>query len=305
MKTKLMFVKLSAALLASFFGISASAQSVSIKKVNAEYTVEATMAPGTQSNIQASHDMRLWIDIERDLDGGHTYSFAPGGVPQRYFRLAPTVEAPPIRVMIIGDSMSADCCGWGVAMPSYFKPNATVINYASPWTSTKVFLQSSEMEKMLLVKPNYVFMQFAWTDGSVGDVDRMTTMEEFEANLRTLIDTVRGFTGVPMLVTLQAARTWDNTGKLISSDHPRNAITRRLAAELNVPLFDVYKMTHDLFTELGPVGAQFFHWTPGGPDDVMHISPAGARWVSRLVALQFPEALGPYLTPMYDLPPTQ
>ena len=276
---------------------------LSIKKAEATYAIEAKSPVGTPHNLQTSADMRLWVDVAEDLPETYSYSFNATGATQRYFRVIPKTEAPPIRVMIIGDSMSADCCGWGAGMYRYFK-NATVINYAAPWTSTKVFLQSSEMEKMLLVKPNYVLMQFAWSDGGVGDVDRLTTLEEFEANLRTLVDTVRGFTGVPMFVTLQAARAWDNNGKLIYSDHPRNAIIRRLAAELNAPLIDVYKITFDLFTELGPTGAQFFHWTPGGPEDVMHISYFGALWTSRLMAQEFPPALGPYLTSIFDPPPS-
>ena len=49
--------------------------------------------------------------------------------------------------------MTSDCCGWGGGIYGYFKPNATVINYATAWASSKVFVRSAEWDKMLVVKP--------------------------------------------------------------------------------------------------------------------------------------------------------
>src|SRR5882672_9734733 len=132
--------------------LSASAafgQSLSIKKVDTNYWIEASAPADIPHTLQASDNMHLWVDIHEDVQEDYKFAFDNTGVSQRYFRLPPSAPpAPPIVVMLIGDSMSADCCGWGGGIYGYFKPNATVVNYSQPWTSSKVFLQSAEMDKM-------------------------------------------------------------------------------------------------------------------------------------------------------------
>ena len=118
-------------------------------------TLEASAPATNPHTLQASGNLHLWIDLRNELQETYSFPLDSAGVSPRYFRLIPsTPPAPPIRVVIIGDSMAADCCGWGQGIYGYFKPNATVVNYAMPWTSTKVFLQSAEMEKMLLKRKN-------------------------------------------------------------------------------------------------------------------------------------------------------
>ena len=278
-------------------------QSLSIKKVDANYLIEASAPADNPGVLQASQDLRLWVDIREDVQASYSFALDEAGVTGRYFRLIPKPpDPPPIRVMVIGDSMSADCCGWGGGLYSYFKPNATIVNYSQPWTSTKVFLHSAELDKMLLIKPDYVLIQFAWSDGGPGE-DRGVPPPEFLENLRTIVNTIRGFDGTPILVTLHAARNWDPQGSLVYSDHPFNALTKQVAAELNTPLIDLYEITFALLTELGPSGSAFMRWEFGGPDDVMHLSPLGAVYVSRLLSHALPESLGPYLTRIFDQPP--
>jgi lysophospholipase L1-like esterase len=205
--------------------------------------------------------------------------------------------------MLIGDSMVSDCCGWGAGMYGYFKPNATVVNYGMPWDSTKIFLQSAEWEKMLLVKPNYVLMQFGYSDTFYSDPDRYTTIPEFHDNLTNIVQTVLGFGGVPIMVTLHAERIWDANGNVIPRWQDRNAVVKEVAAEFQTPLLDLYQLTFDLFNQLGPSGTQFMQWVPGGPTDDMHFSSAGAVVISRLVVNALPDNLGPYLTGIFDPPP--
>lgn len=274
-------------------------QSLSIRKVDARYLIEANAPADNPHSLQASENLHLWVDIQEQVQQPYSLALENPRDSARYYRFTPTVEAPPIRVVLIGDSMTADCCGWGAGIYTYFKPNATVVNYSQPWTSTKVFLQSAEMEKMLLVKPNYVLIQFAWSDGGI-DPDRGTSPDEFAENLRTIVRTVRGFNGIPILITLHAARAWDAQANLIPTDHPYNLQTKAVAAEFNAPLIDLYQITRALFTELGPTGVGFMEWAPG---DVMHSSPLGAVYISRALTHALPDALGPYLTGIFEPPP--
>jgi lysophospholipase L1-like esterase len=187
-------------------------------------------------------------------------------------------------------------------MPNYFKPNATVINYAQPWTSSKIFLQSEELDKMLLIKPDYVLMEFGYSDYTP-DPDRGSTAQEFADNLRQIIQIVRGFNGTPILITLHADRQWDATGKLIPYENPYNAITRQIAAEQHTPLIDLYKLSVELFNKLGQSGCAFMTWDPSNPADGMHVSSLGAVYISQLVSKSLPDNLGPYLLGVLDPPP--
>jgi lysophospholipase L1-like esterase len=195
--------------------------------------------------------------------------------------------------------MTQDGSGWGSGTYGYFKPNATVANYATAWASTKVFLESAELEKMLLIKPNYVLMEYGFMDSGT-DPDRSTTLEEYANNLRTIVQTVRGFNGVPILITLHAARLFDSQGKVVPSWQDRNNITKQVAGELNTPLIDLNQLSMDLLNELGPSGSMFMNLYP---QDNMHLSALGAQYHARLICNALPDALGPYMIGIFEPPP--
>jgi lysophospholipase L1-like esterase len=278
-------------------------QSLSVGKGESNlWIVEANAPAGQPHSLQESENLRLWYDVKTEVQGAFSFSFTHTNLVHRYFRLLPTAEPPPAKiVMIIGDSMASECCGWGGGIPTYFKPEATILQYAQPWTSTERFLQSSEYQMMLLVKPDYVLVQYGFIDSSTDE--HGTTLEEFEANVRTIIDSIRGFDGTPILVALHAMRRFDSRGFVIPGWGPQNSIMKRLAAEYGLHYVDFYSSTRDLFNRLGPEGVEFMHWTPGGAHDVMHFSPAGAVYVSRLLAKELPDELAPYLTHLFDPPP--
>jgi lysophospholipase L1-like esterase len=275
-------------------------QSLSVlKKADSNYWVEASAPANNPHTLQASADLRRWVDIRSGVEAGYSLQLTNAGISQRYFRLMPSTSAPPIRVLLIGDSMTADCCGWGRGIYGYFNENATVVNYATPWASTRIFLQSAELEKMLLIEPDYVLIQYGFIDGG-SDENSNTTLEQFEANLRTIVQTVRGFHGVPIMITLHALRSWDENGRVKPGWQERNAVTRRVAADLKTHLIDLYQITLDLFNELGPSGTAFMEFAPG---DTMHFSQAGGEYISRIIVNALPSALGPYLTTAVFDPP--
>jgi lysophospholipase L1-like esterase len=277
-------------------------QSLSIiKKGENSYSIEASVPANDPHTLQTSENLELWIDVQQNVPANYSLTVETSGTPKRYYRLISTPPPPPpIRVLIISDSMASDCCGWGGGIYGYFKPEATVVNYAMAWAGTRVFLQSAELEKMLLIKPDYVLMQYGFIDGGT-DPDRSTPLPEFADNLRTIVEKVRSFNGVPIMMTLHAARLWDENGKIIPAFEERNEVTRQLSVELKTPLIDLYKITLPIFTELGPTGVAFMEYAPG---DFMHFSPAGAKYVARLVANALPPSLAPYLTNVLEPPPT-
>ena len=286
---------------AALSATAALGQSLSIvKKAESDYWIEASAPVNDPHALQASGNLHLWVDIHDDVQERYSFQFDKAGVAQRYFRLIPSIPpAPPIRVLLLGDSMTQDGSGWGGGVYGYFKPNATVVNYGTAWASTKVFLQSAEFEKMLLIKPNYVLMLYGFMDTTT-DPNVGTTLEEYVDNLRTIVQTVRGFNGVPILITLYSARLFDAQGKVVPSWQERNNITKQVAAELNTPLIDLNQLSMDLLNELGPSGSTFMNLYP---DDLMHLSPLGAQYHARLVVNALPDSFGPYLTGIFDPPP--
>jgi lysophospholipase L1-like esterase len=277
-------------------------QSISVVRgADNKYSVQAIAPAGEAFTLQSSENLHLWIDITNDVSAQYSAPLGGGDFPTRFYRLIPTPPEPEaIRVALLGDSMVSDCCGWGQGMYGFFNDKALVLNYSQPWTSTKVFLQSAEYDKMMLVKPQYVLMQFGYSDGGIGDPDRYSNAEEFTANLRTLAQTIRGFNGIPIFITLHANRYWDAQGNLIPSDHGYNIINKQVAAEFNAPLIDLYRSSFDLFTKLGREGCAFMHWQYGSPEDGLHFSPEGAVYASQLIVRALPDELGPYLTRVFD-----
>ncbi len=294
-------LSLSLLICAALASSAAFGQSLSIIKGGENnYWIEASAPANNPQTLQASANLHLWADIHDPVQGQYSSQLDGMAVAQRYFRLVPSAPpAPPIVVMLLGDSVTSDYTGWGGGMYGYFKPNATVVNYAMADTSTKEFLQSDELDKMLLVKPNDVLIAYGRVD-AYGDPDRFTTLEEFRTNLVTICQIVRGFEGVPILVTVLAARNFDENGMVSPLFPDRTAVIKEVAAELQTPLIDLSQLSVDLFNQLGPSGTQFMNYSSS---DNVHLSPAGAVVVARLVVNAVPDALGPYLTGIFDPPP--
>jgi hypothetical protein len=279
---------------------SALGQSVSIApKDGTNYVVEASAPAGASYTLQASANLHLWVDIHDIGLEKYTYQFAPGDARFRYFRLIPTPPAAPdIVVLLLGDSMTADISGWGSGFKTFFKPNATIVNYAEAYTSTKVFMASPEWDKMLLIEPNYVLIQYGFMDSDPSE--RGSNATEFEANLRTIVETVRSFNGVPILVTLHSGRYFDAQDHVIPLQawEGFNVITRKVAADLHTHLIDLNRSSAALLNKLGYDGSEFLRlW----PNDLMHLSqPLGSKYVGQLVVSDLPDDLGPYLIGLFD-----
>lgn len=291
---------LSTALVLPPGGSNVAAQTLKIlRQADSGYSVEATAPAGNRHSLQASANFQLWIDLVDEVTSRSTYTGNSQNAPLRYFRLVPYTEAPPLRIMLIGDSTASDICGWGQGMYGYFKPNAQVINYAYPWTSTRVFLRSEELQKMILVQPDYVFMQFGYVDANSQDPTQTTDLAQYGANLKTIAETIRGWNGVPILLTMHAPRAWDNQGNVDLSWADRSVVVRQVAAELKTPLIDLHELTMDLYKKWGAAGTKFME-SECFPNETMHFSLKGGQVIANLVFNQAPPVLGPYLQGILD-----
>jgi lysophospholipase L1-like esterase len=275
-------------------------QSLSIRNVNNQYSLEVSAAADKPLTLQATADFSLWIDVTNHLTGTFSSVLKSSNITSRFFRVVPSLPEPtaPIRIVALGDSRISDAMGWGGGIPHYLNQNATFVNYGEPgYGSTAA--ATWQMPTVALLKPQYVLFEFGGTDTAYN-----VSPEEFEANLRTIINGIRGFGGVPVAVTYQPLRAFDGAGNFLPWDFPYNAIVRKVASEMNTPLVDLDKIMSDLFRRLGPAGSEFMKYIhPDFPGDIAHVSPLGAVWVSQLALKSIP-GLGPYLSEnILDPPP--
>jgi lysophospholipase L1-like esterase len=278
---------------------AAFGQSLSIvKKGESELLIEAAAPPDTRYVLQASGNLRLWADINDEVSGEVSNRLDLAGVKQRFFRLAPwTPPPPPIRVVLLGDSTVAHEIGWGIGISGYFKPTVQVANLAQPGCSTKLFLTSIELWQMRVIKPEFVLLQYGWIDsvGCGGDLYRCgTTLQEYEGNLRTIVQYIREFNGTPILITPPDPKQFDDKGKVVrhAALHDHIAVLKKVAAELQTYLIDLNRLSADLLNELGESESTYILRSDA---DRVHYSPVGAQVISGLIVNALPDNLGPYL----------
>ncbi|MBE7504554.1 MAG: hypothetical protein HS113_30530 [Verrucomicrobiales bacterium] len=255
--------------------------------------IEGTVPSNSRCRFQASDNLNLWVDVADEVWGQFRHRCAPGGGTKRFFRLTPwTPPAPPIRLVLLGDSTVMDGCGWGPGLSAYFKPTVQVINLAWPAHSTKVFLASEQRTRMVVIRPEFVLLQFGAVDalGGLDPEHDKTTLEEYAINLETLIQIIRDFDGTPVLVTPIVRRNFDASGRVLPLFQDRCAVMKNVAVRLGTPLIDLNQLSMNLFNELGESGSAYLSWR-----DRVHFSPEGAQVIAGLVASALPAPLGAYL----------
>jgi lysophospholipase L1-like esterase len=249
------------------------------------------------------------VDLNDGVSDQASNRVDKAGVTERFFRLMPsTPPAPPIIIVLLGDSTVADFAsnanlvyGWGSGIYGYFKDNARVVNLAYPGYSSKSFLASDEKTRMMTIKPDFVLVEFGLIDEWSNEVANRTTLEEFGADLKIIVQIVRDFNGTPILITPQAEKFYDTEGKIVPVYQDRMGVVRNVAAELQTPLIDLNKLSIDMFNKLGKSGSEYIWWAGY---DYLHFSQKGAEVIAGLVVNALPDSLGTYLVPgILDPPP--
>jgi lysophospholipase L1-like esterase len=270
-------------------------QSLSILKEDKDrFRIEASAPQQTRHALQVSKDLSLWL-ASMIRSGSTSNMIAVIRDTQRYFRLVPWFEPPNIRIALLGDSTVADLAsnlnyfdGWGQGMYLYSNANAQFFNLASPGLGTKNFLGSDQEARMLALKPDYVLVDLCYED-AFGPVDRATTLQEYEANLRTIVLKIRGFGRVPILLTPQGLWIFNDQGLTGPAYPERNGIIQKVAADLQVDLIDLSTLSINLFNRLGKNGSQFLF------ADWLHFTDQGAAVIAELVVNALPGSFGRYL----------
>lgn len=197
---------------------------------------------------------------------------------------------PAIKVVLIGDSTVNDEGGWGPGFRASFGPEIQVINLARNGRSSKSFRDEGLWKPALAERPDYILIQFGHNDGPGKGPDRETDPQTtYRENMIRYVDEARAIGAKPVLITSIARRLFTEDGKIRpDSLVPYVDVVRRIAAEKNVPLIDLYELTRAQAEKAGPVGAlEIGRKLPNGQQDTTHLGPKGQREIGRMVAREF------------------
>jgi lysophospholipase L1-like esterase len=210
----------------------------------------------------------------------------PFALAARSFCLA----APPVRIVLVGDSTVNDEGGWGPGLRSFFGSDVQVVNLAKNGRSSKSFRAEGLWAPAVAARPDYILIQFGHNDGPGKGPDRETDPKTtFRENMARYIDEARAAGAQPVLVTSIVRRNFGDDGKIkADSLVPYVDAVRDLAAEKKVPLIDLYTLTLAQAEKLGPDGcADIDARDKDGKRDHTHLGPQGREEIGRMAAEEF------------------
>ena len=222
-------------------------------------------------------------------------------IPLAIFLMAFTVpDKKPITIWLCGDSTMSikekrayPETGWGMPFVYFWDSTVSIENLAKNGRSTSSFRNEGLWKKVLdgAKEGDYVFIQFGHND-EVQTKKTYTTETEFKANLKQYITEARSKNAIPILLTPMARRKFDAAGKIEGTHDVYSQIVRDIARDEKVILFDMDKITQQLYQQVGVENSKllFLQLKPGehpnypdGKEDNTHFNELGARLVAQLV----------------------
>lgn len=183
--------------------------------------------------------------------------------------------------------------GWGMPFVYFWDSTVSIENLAKNGRSTSSF-RNEGLWQMVLDKAtegDYVFIQFGHND-EVPTKKTYTTEVEFKNNLKQYVAEARGKKAIPILLTPMARRKFDADGKIEGTHDVYSQIVRGVAKEEKVILFDMDKITQQLYQQFGVENSKLLLMQlkpgehpnyPDGKDDNTHFNELGARLLAQLV----------------------
>ena len=287
-----------------------SADNIQMVKKTNDYFLEIPSKPHTAYFIEESKDLIHWDKISDRIKGKISFRIKNFGIYDKsFFRLNTwNIEDEEIYIAIIGDSTAASeeinsfkFCGWGEAFPDFFETRATVLNFAVPGHSTKWYLgrgvngqidESYHFKRLMLIKPQFVLMQFGIIDETSRVPEKITTIDQYKTNYKVLIEGIRSFGGTPIILSPVNRAVFDANNNHVPWLTERSVAAKEVADSLEVHFIDMNKLTGDLYKTLGPDGLSDII----AEGDVVHYSRQGANKICELIINELPNYLKYFLS---------
>lgn len=200
--------------------------------------------------------------------------------------LSSAPQAAP-KIVLVGDSTVTDDSGWGFGFKQFAADAVDVQNTAANGRSSKSFIAEGRWKAALAEKGQYYLIQFGHNDEPGKGPDRETDpATTYTANMSRYVDDVRAIGATPILVTSLARRLFEpsGSGKIRSSQTAYVEAVRRLAAEKQVPLADLFARSVALCERLGRAALdELSPRQPDGSIDNTHLNAKGSVVFGRLV----------------------
>jgi lysophospholipase L1-like esterase len=165
-----------------------------------------------------------------------------------------------------------------------FLENVAVANHAESGETLKSFISGLRLAKVLsqIKAGDYLFIQFGHNDEKKQwpqtYVEAHTT---YKAYLKAFVAEVRLRGATPVLVTSMQRRVFDAQGKIKNTHGDYPAAVREVAAEENVALIDLEKMSIAFYETLGPAKSPLAF--SNGGQDITHHDNYGAYELAKCV----------------------
>jgi lysophospholipase L1-like esterase len=183
--------------------------------------------------------------------------------------------------------------GWGMPFVYFWDSTVIIENLAKNGRSTSSFRNEGLWQIVLdkATEGDYVFIQFGHND-EVPTKKTYTTEIEFKNNLKRYVAEARGKKATPILLTPMARRKFDANGKIEGTHDVYSHIVIDVAKEEKVVLFDMDKITQQLYQQFGVENSKLLFMQlkpsehpnyPDGRDDNTHFNELGARLIAQLV----------------------
>lgn len=183
--------------------------------------------------------------------------------------------------------------GWGMPFVYFWDSSVLVENLAKNGRSTSSFRNEGLWKKVFdgAGEDDYVFIQFGHND-EVSTKKTYTTETEFRNNLKQFVAEARNKKATPVLLTPMARRKFDQNGRIEGTHDMYSQLVRDVAKEEKVILFDMDKITQNLYQQFGVENSKllFLQLKPGehpnypdGKEDNTHFNELGARLLAQSV----------------------
>ncbi|MBQ7920735.1 MAG: rhamnogalacturonan acetylesterase [Lachnospiraceae bacterium] len=197
--------------------------------------------------------------------------------------------------------------GMGQVLSLYLKEDVEVKNHAKNGRSTKSFIDEGRLQAIdeRIGEEDFLFIQFGHNDEKDQDPTRYTEpYSTYMDNLAIYIDVARKHGAYPVLITPLERRCFMENGHLGMGAHSDYvAGMKQTAANLNVPLIDLYSMSRAELKRAGEAESRnwYMNFDAGlypnymeGKTDNTHLRYAGAVLYAGLVAKGLKELGGIY-----------
>jgi lysophospholipase L1-like esterase len=228
-----------------------------IKTRKGEYSEQSFTVNIRNKRLSADREVRIKPREARKLnwDGKLTLEFNGVHPGVRSVRIRRAEK--PLTVFLCGNSTVVDqdnepWCGWGQMIPRFFRRGISFANYAESGEAANTFIAAGRLEKLLTQAKagDYIFVEFGHNDQKQKGEGKGAWLS-YTQSLRTFITEARKRGMKPTLLTPMNRRTFDENGKVVNSHGEYPDAVRKLAADENVPLIDLHKMSATLYEAWG------------------------------------------------------